>query len=101
VPKTSSAIYCATKGALNLFSQSLRHQLEDTNIQVLQALMPLVDTNMTQERGEGKMSVNEAVSCLIKGIERNIQNNDIGKVRILRWLMRLSPQAAQKLMKRA
>lgn len=51
-PKTSSAIYCATKGALNIFSQSLRYQLEKTNISVQQAFLDLVDTKMTTGRGK-------------------------------------------------
>ena len=33
MPKTTSAIYCATKSALNSFSRSLRYQIKDTNIQ--------------------------------------------------------------------
>jgi len=53
-PKTSSAIYCATKGALNIFSQSLRYQLEKTNISVQQAFLDLVDTKMTKGRGKNK-----------------------------------------------
>jgi len=52
VPKTTSAIYCASKGALNTFSQSLRYQLENTKVEVLQVFLPLVDTAMTAGRGK-------------------------------------------------
>jgi uncharacterized oxidoreductase len=41
-PKTSSAIYCATKGALNILSQSLRYQLEKINISIQQVFFELV-----------------------------------------------------------
>ncbi|RXJ72757.1 short-chain dehydrogenase [Veronia nyctiphanis] len=99
VPKTSSAVYCATKSALHAFSTSLRYQLADTNISVYQSLMPLVETNMTAGRGTGKMSPEEAASQLISGIERGVEDNDIGKVKILRWLTRIAPSAAAKLMK--
>ncbi|NOH95561.1 SDR family NAD(P)-dependent oxidoreductase [Vibrio sp. 99-70-13A1] len=100
-PKTSSAVYCATKAALNSFSISLRYQLEDSNIDVMQALMPLVDTKMTQGRGTNKITIEEAVDQLIYGVEKGIQDNDIGKVRLLRWLNRWSPNMASKLMKTA
>ncbi|BCL69476.1 putative oxidoreductase DltE [Vibrio nigripulchritudo] len=101
MPKTTSAVYCATKSALNSFSQSLRYQLEGTNVRVLQALMPLVETKMTDGRGSGKLTSEDAAQRLISGIERQIEDNDIGKVKMLRWLMRLSPKAAANLMKRA
>ena len=38
MPKKNSAVYCATKAAVNVFSQSLRHQLEDTNVRVFSGL---------------------------------------------------------------
>ncbi|MEZ9231385.1 SDR family oxidoreductase [Vibrio amylolyticus] len=100
-PKTSSAVYCATKAALNSFSISLRYQLEGSNIDVQQALMPLVDTKMTEGRGKGKMTVQDAVDQLLSGVVNGIQDNDIGKVRVLRLLNRLSPKVALKLMKTA
>ncbi|MCK6263852.1 SDR family NAD(P)-dependent oxidoreductase [Vibrio sp. ZSDE26] len=98
-PKRSSAVYCATKAALNSFSISLRYQLEHSNVSVMQALMPLVDTKMTQGRGTNKMTIVEAVDRLISGVEKGIEDNDIGKVGLLRWLNRLSPKMASKLMK--
>lgn len=99
-PKASSAVYCATKAALSSFSISLRYQLEPSSIDVMQALMPLVDTKMTKGRGTNKMSVTDAVDQLIFGIEKGIQDNDIGKVRLLRWLNRFSPSIASQLMQR-
>jgi len=101
VPKKTSAIYCATKGAMNIFSQSLRYQLEDTNIQVMQAIMPLVNTPMTLGRGKGKISAEKAAERIIYGIEHGIQDHDIGKVKLLRILMRIAPGLAQRIMKRS
>lgn len=99
VPKTSSAIYCATKGALNIFSQSLQHQLEDTNIEVKQVFLPLVDTAMTKGRGKGKLPVDKVTAYIIHGMSRSGPVIDIGKVKVLRFLQRLSPGLAQKIMK--
>ncbi len=99
-PKASSAVYCATKGALNIFSQSLRYQLAQTNIHVQQAFLDLVDTPMTQGRGQNKMSAQTAALAIIRGIESDISDHDIGKVRYLRWLLRLLPSVAQRIMKK-
>ncbi len=98
-PKTTSAIYCATKGALNSFSQSLRHQLSNTQVKVLQAFLPLVDTPMTEARGNSKMSVDRASRAIIKGIEKTIIDHDIGKVKLLRFINRLFPSLAKKIMR--
>jgi uncharacterized oxidoreductase len=101
VPKTSSAVYCATKGGLNLFSQSLRHQLAGTRVQVLQAFMPLVETPMTAGRPGDKLTAAYAADRLIHGIERAIQDHDIGKVKLLRGLMYVAPGLARRIMRRA
>jgi uncharacterized oxidoreductase len=99
-PKTSSAIYCGTKGALNIFSQSLGYQLEKTNIRVLQAFMPLVDTPMTKGRGTGKITVYKAVEELITGLKKETVDIDVGKVKLLRILMRVWPGLAKNILKR-
>ncbi len=98
-PKTSSAVYCATKSALNTFSQSLRYQLESTNVAVLQAFMPLVDTPMTEGRGSGKLSAPVAADRLLDGVARGIKDHDIGKVKILRLLLAVTPWLARRLMR--
>jgi len=98
-PKTSSAIYCATKGALNIFSLSLRYQLKDTQVKVLQAFLPLVETPMTQGRGKSKMAVDKVSAKIIRGIEKSILDHDIGKVKLLRVINRLLPSLARAIMK--
>ena len=100
-PKTSSAIYCACKGALNIFSQSLRYQLKNTQVQVLQAFLPLVDTPMTEGRGKSKMTIEKVSREIIKGIEKSILDHDVGKVKFLRLINRLMPSLAQKIMRRS
>ncbi len=100
-PKTSSAVYCATKGALNIFSQSLGYQLEETNIEVKQVFLPLVDTAMTKGRGKGKLSAAHAASEIIAGLPASSPTTDIGKVRLLRLIKRLSPTLASRIMKAA
>jgi len=100
-PKTSSAIYCANKAALNSFSKSLNWQLKDSNISVQQAFLPLVETSMTHGRGNNKMSVTVAAQQIINGLSNNKTENDIGKVKLLRLLLRYIPSVAQHIMKSA
>ena len=50
VPKKSAPGYCATKAAIHAFSKSLRYQLEDTSIKVIELFPPFTDTDMTKGR---------------------------------------------------
>lgn len=99
VPKVNSAVYCATKSAMNAFSQSLNYQLEETNVRVVQAFLPLVDTPMTQGRGKGKITAIEAATDILSGIEAGVIVNNIGKVKLLRFLLYIAPFIANKIMK--
>lgn len=99
-PKKTSAIYCATKSALNSLSLSLQYQLEETNIRVLQGFMPLVDTPMTKGRGSKKISAAKAAQKLINGLKEEKSIIDVGKVRLLRLLLHFYPRLAYKIMKR-
>lgn len=98
-PKKTSAIYCATKGALNIFTQSLRYQLEKTNITVQQVFLELVDTEMTRGRGKNKVSAKRAANEIISGIERGIPDYYIGKVKLLKLLLCLAPPIARSILK--
>jgi uncharacterized oxidoreductase len=99
IPKTGSAVYCATKGGMNIFSQSLGYQLEHTNIRVMQAFLPLVETPMTEGRGSGKIPAQKAAADIILGIEKGVRAENIGKVKVLRVLMAVAPWLARKIMK--
>lgn len=98
-PKTNSAIYCATKAGMDIFSQSLSYQLESTNVKVLQAFLPLVDTPMTQGRGKGKLKADDVAQQIIAGIAKGAAVTNVGKVKVLRFLMAVAPVLARKIMK--
>src|SRR5665213_3187735 len=50
VPLALNPTYCATKAAIHSYSQSLRYQLKDTSVQVIELVPPYVQTGLTGER---------------------------------------------------
>jgi uncharacterized oxidoreductase len=98
-PKRESAIYCATKSALDSFSRVLQYQLEGSSISVQQVFLPLVDTAMTEGRGSGKLEAADVAKKMIEGIEKGKLVNDIGKVKLLRLINAIAPGVARRIMK--
>ena len=47
VPRADTPTYSATKAAMHSYSQSLRHQLRDTAVRVIELAPPLVATDLT------------------------------------------------------
>lgn len=99
-PNTGSPVYCATKAALRSYTQSLRAQLAGCNVHVVEALPPVVATQMTARLGGIKMPAEDCAAQIIQAIERNDHEANIGMVRILRTVNSVSPKLAGWLMLR-
>jgi uncharacterized oxidoreductase len=99
-PKRSAPVYCATKAALRSFTRALRYQLEaHPTVRVVEAVPPLVDTEMTEGRGKGKVSPAEVAEAIVAGLERDVDEIYVGKARVVRAIHRLAPGLAARLMR--
>lgn len=97
VPKMAAPVYCGTKAAIHIFSKSLRYQL--TDVKVFEIIPPLVDTAMTKGRGTRKISPKQLAEEFIKKFKSNQFEINIGKVKLLKTVNRISPKLADKIMK--
>lgn len=100
-PKEASPIYCAAKAGLRSFTQSLRYQCQTSapHIQVTEAIMTLVDTDMTSGRGKRKMSRYDAAAALLKGVCARKPEIWIGKTALIPFLYRISPKLVRRILR--
>lgn len=99
-PRAGGPIYCATKAGLRSYTMALRAQLSGTNVHVLEALPPVVETKMTAGRGNKKMSAADCAAAFVRAIESNATQANVGLVKILSAVYSLSPALARKIMLR-
>lgn len=100
-PKKTAPVYCATKAALHIFSKALRYQMEDSapNIRVFEAILPIVDTEMTRGRGKGKISPKQVAQEVFIGLKNNTEEIRVGKVKLLIFLNRFMPWLAERILR--
>jgi len=92
-PKKSAAVYCGSKAGLRSFGQALRYQLEDEapHITLTEAILPMVDTDMTAGRGSARMKVSpETVATeIIEAIQQAKPEARVGPVKAFMVLNQL------------
>lgn len=99
-PRAGSPVYCATKAGLRSYTQALRAQLNDTGIHVIEALPPVVDTQMTAGREGRKLSAASCAKAIVSAIENNDDEANVGMVSLLRRVYSVSPALARRIMLR-
>jgi len=95
VPLPSAPIYSATKAAIHSYTQSLRFQLEETGVEVIELMPPGVKTEMTAELAEsGGVSVittDELVTQSFAALKTGAFEIRPGQSKQLAFMRRLAP----------
>jgi uncharacterized oxidoreductase len=87
VPLTATPTYCATKAAIHSWTQSLRHQLQGTNVDVIEIAPPAVATDLMPGHAENPNSmpladyIAETMAQLAAGAAENLTE----RVKFLRF----------------
>jgi uncharacterized oxidoreductase len=97
-PNTASSVYCASKAGLRSYTMALRAQLKAEPILVIEALPPVVDTQMTADRQMKKLAPAECARQIIAALERGHAEANVGMVKVLRAVYSLSPALARRVM---
>ena len=98
IAPSTGAVYCATKAALRSYTQSIRQLLKGSNVRVIEALPPVVETNMTAARAGKKMSAHDCAAEIVRGIRTGKSEINAGMVKILQLVHSISPALARRIM---
>jgi uncharacterized oxidoreductase len=94
VPLPSAPIYCATKAAIHSYTQSLRFQLEETGVEVIEIMPPAVKTDLTaglSEAGISLMTTDELVKQSFAALKTGAVEIRPGQSKQLALMRRLAP----------
>jgi uncharacterized oxidoreductase len=97
-PRAGGPVYCATKAGLRSFTKTIRHQLRGTNVNVIEALPPVVETALTQGRDGKKMSAEACAAQIVAAIEHDRKEANVGLVKVLKLVHSISPRLAEAIM---
>ena len=99
-PNAGSPVYCGTKAGLRSFTMALRAQLSGTKIHVLEALPPVVETQMTAGNNHKKMPASECGRQIVAAIAGNRNQANVGMTALLNAVHNISPPIARQVMLR-
>lgn len=79
MPSALTPTYCATKAALHSYTQSLRFQLRETPVQVIEIIPPQVQSALQGKRGfdPNAMPLDEYIAETMSLLQRQPQANEI------------------------
>lgn len=93
VPVPAMPIYSATKAAVHSYTQSLRFQLEDHGVEVIELMPPAVQTDMTSEFPEevSKITTAELVRQTFAALNAGTLEIRPGQTNQVAFMRRLAP----------
>ena len=100
VPLPSAPIYCATKSAVHSYTQSLRFQLEETGVEVIELMPPAVKTALTVDLPEGEgvtlITTDELIKQSFAALKAGKVEIRPGQANLLALMRRLAPNFINK-----
>lgn len=99
VPLPCSPIYCASKAAVHSYTQSLRFQLEETGVEVIDLMPPEVQTELTAglaEGGAASLTTDELVKQSFASLKAGALEIRPGQSNQLAWMRRIAPDFINK-----
>ena len=94
-PLPSAPIYSATKAAVHAYTQSLRFQLEEAGVEVIDLMPPTVKTNLTAEiqgrEGIALISTDELIKQSFAGLKAGKLEIRPGQSNLLAFMRRVAP----------
>ncbi len=96
-PAARTPVYCATKSGLRFYTLGLREQLKGTSVNVIEALPPVVDTQMNDGNPMKKMSPQECARQIVEALEKGRDEANIGMTKMLRFAESISPAMAKRI----
>ena len=72
VPLMAAPVYCATKAAIHSYTVSLRFQMQEHGVEVIELMPPAVRTEMTQDLPDDAGFPIWLIKCLEQEVDRSI-----------------------------
>jgi len=95
VPLSSAPIYCATKAAVHSYTQSLRFQLEESGVEVIELMPPAIKTALSADLPEGGLVALITTDKLLKQTFAAFKKGKLeirpGQANLLALMRRLAP----------
>jgi uncharacterized oxidoreductase len=94
VPLTAAPLYCATKAAVHSYTTSLRFQLQDAGVRVVELMPPAVKTELSDLPADGSFTVittDVLVAATVKALQADEVEIRVGQSNQLHWMSRIAP----------